>query len=322
MDKKGIIERAFNEGLLISPEALDMINEENLEEVIRIAKKNKTKNIRNLDFLKNPNKGGKETEQEIKINIKEPQEKRKLSPKDFVDFYNKKFENIKGILSKKTQAVSISNTKKSFSDVSVIGMIREINPQGFILEDLTGEIPVMSKEANLEEDDVIAVKGFVREGKIINGSIVFPDIPLNREIIKINANIVLTQKRTNTKSGFVFSTVDQQKGKNVYILEKNLTRIEIRKNSKKITVVMFEFPKEIGPEEATLWLKKRYLPDNKRITSPQNNHILTEAPDILWINSLSKWTKNYKGTLIISTTRNDTVRINLENKQIEFIDNI
>ena len=84
-----------------------------------------------------------------------------MEPKDFSDYYNSRYEHLKEILLKKTKAVSINNAKKSFNDVSVIGMVKELTDSGFVLEDPTGEIEVQSK-SDVSEDDVIAATGFVR----------------------------------------------------------------------------------------------------------------------------------------------------------------
>lgn len=325
MDKKDIIKRIFEEGLLVSPKILDEINETNIENILKKAKKNGTKNIENLDFLQQTTKPTEPVESALEIMVRGSNKKQRLTPKDFAEFYNKKYEGIKEILLSKMDVISINNTKKAFSDVSVIGIIKEINPQGFVLEDTTGDISVISKETGLSEDDVIGVTGHVREGKLFENTITYPDIPLNRNICKINSTIALTTRiNSEMKKTDHIITLDQNQkpDEKITVLKSNPSWIEISKDSEKIIITHFNFPNEINPEEATQWLKKRHLPNNKKIDSPENIFLLKPVPDILWVTSSSKWTKIYKGVIIISITERDAVKINLENKQIEFTDNI
>ncbi len=313
MDQKDIIKRFFDEGLLISPNIISDINEDNIEETIKKAKTLGITTIQNLDFLKIKEKNN------VDIKITEPQKKKKLTPRDFIDFYNKKYDTIKNMLLKKVDAVSINNAKKSFSNVEIIGMIKEVLPQGFVLEDPTGEVMVMSKESHLSEYDVIAVSGFLREGRIINGKVIYPDIPLNREISQIKLTVVFTTKINNFDTDYIFTRGSSEPTKNIIVLKRSPTWITLKKNKQKATIVYIDIPQETDPEEATIWLKKRYLPNNKIIDSNDNKFILNEIPNILWINSLSKWVKIYKGVMIISTTDKDSVKVDMENKKIEFI---
>lgn len=334
MGKPEILKKVFEAGLLVSPQALDSINDDNVDDVITFAKKAGIINIQNLDFLgesapkQEPQKDVKETttkpeptepvpeSSKIRVTVREPTRKEKLSPKDFVDFYNGKYEGIRDILAKKTQAVSINNTTKAFSEVNVIGMIMEKNPQGFLLEDPTGQLPVVSKETGLEEEDVVGVSGYIREGKLINGNVTYPDIPLSRKIGNVNMSIVLTSKTGNADHTF---TLDQTQKTNdkTHVIKSSPSWIEIKEEDT-INMVYFDYPGEIDPEEATQWLKKRHLP-HKTIHSDQDPYILSTIPDILWIKSKSTWTKIHKGVTIISLTEKDSVKVNLQNKQIDFL---
>ena len=323
MKKPDILKRFFEEGLLVSPVVLDQINDDNIDHIIKEAKESGINNIQNLDFLGSkepapePETGTQKPipkKQGLEIVMKEPVKKDKLAPKDFVDFYNRKYEGIRTILANKLQAVSVNNTKNSFSEVSIIGMVREKTPQGFIIEDTTGNLPVISKETGLEAGDVVGVTGFVREGKLMNGNVLYPDIPLSREIADIDATIILTTK-PQEGADHIFIRNGQTSGNKHAIMS---SPTWIRMNNR-INMVYFEFPDEIDPQEVTTWLKKRHLP-NKRVLSDEDPYLLDIIPEILWINSKSTWTKIHKGVTVISMTEKDSVRVNLQNKQIEFID--
>ena len=365
MDKKKVIHRIFQEGLLVSPQALELIDDNNIDDVITSAKKKKIKTIENLDFLNKPKKTkqtsktkeeiptedtiqkekkeeplmektpAEETSEEelpheekkksdIEITIQEPKTKTKLIPKDFIEFYNKKYEGRKEMLLKKMQAVSINNTKKAFSEVSIIGMIKEKIPQGFIIEDPTGEIVVVSNEPGLVEDDVVGVSGVVREEKIIYPKIIYPDISLNRKICSIDTEIILTTGFSDKlQADYVFThDIKQKANKKLFVIKPKQCKITMKKKEDTIIILKADFPKEIDPEEATQWLKKRHLPHSRKINFNEDDLIIKDIPDILWIISKSKWTKIHKGVIMISMTEKDAARINLRNKEIQFINNI
>jgi hypothetical protein len=80
---------------------------------------------------------------------------------------------------------------------------------------------------------------------------------------------------------------------------------------------------DVDPEEATSWLRKRHLPHDRKVDSDSDYYMISEVPDVLWINSeKTKWEKIYKGVIIISTSANDAARINMKNKEIELLENI
>jgi hypothetical protein len=326
MDRKIAVKRFFDEGILISPTILDGVSENNIDNVIRTAKERNMKFIGNLSFLSapSPKTEGIDPSHGIEVILTEPPEKKKLSPKDFADFYKSKYEGIRELLLKKTQAVSISNIKSTFSDATAIGMIKEMNPQGFVLEDPTGEIVVSSKEAGLAENDVVAVTGFVREGRLIESKVLYPDVQLSRKICSIGARIILAPKISEKTTGDHILTTDSSRkpdGKTT-VIRSSPAWVEIRKDDEKIRLVHVSVDSEVTPDEATAWLKKRHLPHEKMIRSPENPFLLRDIPDILWVISKSRWTKIYKGVTIISITQNDAAIVNLENKEIEVIDNI
>ena len=84
--------------------------------------------------------------------------KKTLSIKDINEYKNTKYQTIRDLISKKTKALSINKTKKTFAMISIIGMIKEITPSGFIIEDPTDEIEVVIKQKDgIYVDDVIGI---------------------------------------------------------------------------------------------------------------------------------------------------------------------
>lgn len=127
----------------------------------------------------------------------------KRSVQDFVKYFNIRFKSIETILksrSELTGLTSISRVKQKSEreSVSIIGMILEKNEtkNGHIiltLEDLSGTINVLINKDNkdlleigkdLSYDEVIGVVGSTGGDIIFSNSIVFPDIPLSKELKK------------------------------------------------------------------------------------------------------------------------------------------
>lgn len=130
-------------------------------------------------------------------------ESKKKEAKDFVDYFKKKYEYIKKILTSRSEldeAISIRNifSKENNSIVSIVGCILSKNytkNNNIILEveDLTGKINVIiSKEReevfniadDLVEDEVIAISGSLSKGVIFANTILLPDIPNTFEFKK------------------------------------------------------------------------------------------------------------------------------------------
>ena len=89
MDKKEVIKRFFEEGLLVSPSILEKIDEKNIENVIKKAKQRKIKNIENLDFLGKPEtlEQPKVQKNEIEINIRNITQKCKIIQESSILFF-------------------------------------------------------------------------------------------------------------------------------------------------------------------------------------------------------------------------------------------
>jgi DNA polymerase II small subunit/DNA polymerase delta subunit B len=315
MNEKDIVRRFFEEGMLLSPRLLPKINEGNIDDMI----------------LKSRNRGAVADDafvkgDELSVEIRKPQRKTRLSPKDFTEYYNNKFNSIKDMLSGRVQAISISNAKNSYSEVSVIGMVKEISPGGFLLEDVTGEIGVSSRKTKeVSEDDVIGVNGFVKEGRLFENDIIFPDIPLNREMTRINGISVLLTERMDEKImgmkkdfGFVITTDDAQ-DKKTKTVKSTPAWITLKADGKSVSILAYNPGKNTGSEEITQCLRKRHLgPQRSQIRGPLDDFVIDRVPDIFWVISSEKWAKIYKGVVIISTG-NEAAGINLGTMEYEFI---
>ena len=126
--------------------------------------------------------------------------------KDFVSHFKARYNKIKDILSNRQDlqdVISISKgIEKNNQNVSFIGLVFDKTPtkNGNIsikLEDPTGSIPVVvnpEKECfeiakNIVLDEVIAVKGFMRNKTLFVNEIYFPDMPHTNELKKAEEEV-------------------------------------------------------------------------------------------------------------------------------------
>jgi len=222
-----------------------------------------------------------------------------LTPKDFFQYYTNKYEGIKSLLLKKMSAISINQAKNSFLPVSVIGMVQEKTPSGFILEDPTGRIEVISQEDSIKPDDVLGVAGPVREQKLFAEKIIWPDIPLTHKTKNIPITITLSLEK---------------KDKNTIVPDTNPFWCDIWYGNEKITLLAYKPENEIEKQDAFELLKKRHLsPERNRITFVEDYFLIEPVPDVFWIIAQKEWSAIYKGVTVVS---GEKVKINLENMEI------
>jgi DNA polymerase II small subunit/DNA polymerase delta subunit B len=314
MNKKEIVKELLKHRILLPPKMLDKINENNIE-----------------DFLNKAKETEKPTETKeigIKAAVREANQKQRMSTRDFIDYYNNRYNGIRNILTKKMRAVSVSNAKKSFSDVSIIGMVREATPPGLVLEDPTGEIDVILKDKKgINPDDVIGIRGFIRENRLFAREIIFPDTPLTHPIGSIDASILLIPtitektKEAMEEADLVFTLKNNPNTSNKTIKpDSNPCWITLSKNKKEVNLLIYKPENQTTIKQAIVFLKKRHLPTPKnKITGPDDPFLIEPVPDIFWLVSDEKGAETYKGVTIISCGPNCAARINLKTRKVEFI---
>ena len=196
------------------------------------------------------------------------------------------------------------------SEVTVIGMIKEIVQQGFVLEDPTGEITVITSQSP-DVNTVIAVTGVVRENKLFKKEIIYPEIPLPKNIPKFEGKLLLTTEEAREDHDIILSTATTKGHK----IESNPTWVELEKGDKKITVLIYTSDSPIEEMDIIKHLQKRLLPSKSN--TPNKNILIERVPDIFWLIQDNEWTKNYKGITIISSDK--TISVNLATRESKFI---
>src|SRR5439155_17255158 len=132
--------------------------------------------------------------------IKSSRYKEKFSVQDMVSFVNKRYVEIKKILSKRMDLInliSINKISDKTKKFSIIAITREINrnQNHLTVEDNTGRIELKLSEKtkenikNIYEDEVIGLICEKENGSVLVTNIVFPDIPLRREINRTEKEI-------------------------------------------------------------------------------------------------------------------------------------
>lgn len=242
-------------------------------------------------------------ESKILINKREIKKRKKLTPQDFFQYYTNKFEGIKSLLLKKMNAISINKAKTSFLPVSVIGMVQEIIPNGFILEDPTGRIEVISQEPEINPDDVLGVSGLVREGKLFAQKIIWPDVPLPDQTKSLP--ITLTLSLQNTKTPYTITP------------ETNPFWCEITNGKTKIILLAYKPKNPINKQQAFTLLKKRHLsPERNQIMFTEDYFLINPVPEIFWIVSDETWFSRYKGVTIVSAMSS---KIDLKTMEVQIL---
>jgi len=320
--KKEIVKKALEAGILLTPSLMETLDEKKLEEMINEAKQKDKTILTERD---------KAAGVKLVIRVKRVLPKTKLTPEDFAKYYNNKYEGIKKLLLKKLDAVSINKVRESYDKISVIGMVKESTQRGFVLEDPTGEIEVISNNEPAT-DDVIGVKGTAREGKIIEKEIILPDIPLNYESKKTQKlSLFLTTSLTDKARALAQSTkftlipklgdekLNEKEKKQVITEFTNPTWITISFQGNEMNILVYRPHEEIEQKQAIDFLRKRHLsPERNKILGPDDYFLIEPIPDIVWLISPKRFLENYKGVTIISCESPDAARADLGTREVEF----
>ena len=313
MGKEEIVKKFFEKGFLISPKVLEEVDEENLDEVLKSVEKKEIF----IESIKKP---------KFSVKIREINIKNKLSPHDFIEYFNNKYEGIKKLLVKKINPVSINKVSNFNSNVDIIGIVKEVFPNGIILEDPTGEIEVNIKDTeNIFVNDVVGVNGYMKNGKFFGNKIIFPDVPLTNEIKKIkNIKLILTTKineKMNPNDLILIPELKENLIKeNIISNFPNPGWIKISKEDKDFNVLVYKPKENLTKEEVLNFIKKRHLsPSLNQILNNEDYFLIDPIPDIIWLISNKKWIENYKGITIISN-KDSVAVVNLETREVEFKD--
>ena len=305
MDKQDVVRELTRRGMIITPDMLEKIKSGDI----------------GVDYVAPTQESGGSGKVKLSVRIKRTEELREMTPHDFALYYNNRYGVLRGILLKKMDALSINKAVVGFSDVGVIGMVREMVVGGFLLEDATGEIVVMGG-AGVKQDDVVGVRGVVKEGRLFQNEIIWPDIPTTNTMGVIpNLNLLLTNTLDEKlvgvidDFGLVFvsaptkTTIPEDIKSRVITDLPNPCSATINKGSRELHILIYKTEGSTTPQEALGMLRRRHLsPDKRKIFSTNDPFLIDPIPDILWLITDRRHVERYRGVNIVMCKENDVVR--------------
>jgi len=190
METDEIIREFLNKGVQLDTKVLEFFNKnpQKIQEFSTKIDGVELPVVIDMDFV------NKNLQEDIELRIiKQPSINKKISTEEFIRRINKRYENIKGMFENKVELgniISINKIRDKVVQFSLMGMVKEKNGNKVLLEDQTGEVSVtLENSEDLLEDDVVGVVCKREDNVIIGKKILFPDIPINREINRTKKEI-------------------------------------------------------------------------------------------------------------------------------------
>lgn len=307
MEKQAIIKKLLSRGVMVTPQALEQMKEDEARRVLQQDGESECAVVKDVK------------DERLRCSMNTGERPEKMSPEDAIKANNRRYDTLRGILLTKADAVSINNIGRGSTKLCVVGLVKEKKPEGFILEDSTGEIEVRSKES-VDLDDVIAVKGWPRENVLFGDEIIYPDIPMSRDINVMDSTILLTSEYGATQhKADVVLTPDTLIWEGKERRTTNPAWVYLEKKDKKVVVLVYRSGETIDKATAVSWLKKRYIgAENDPITN--NDSVMGTVPDILWLISENEpWAENYKGVTVICFGRRKHALVDLKTRKVEIV---
>ncbi len=332
-----LVEKFLKKGVLISPGIKNKIKIEDIEDIFKNLRKNQV--VVTDDFYCELKGKG--------VNVlyenKKGNDVKKVT--DFVDFYNKRFDFLRNIIIEKVNKEKMTSINKlTYGESIIIGMIRKIKENGFVLEDSTGSIFCLSDEKVLE-DEVVGVEGVFEKTRFKEDKIFYPDIPLNNKtnMSKEDCKILFTKELTSRDSQkhshipylFTFDCVDDidlnnrwlvgdrekiKKGKRTmglsmpFLVEVEGVKVFV------LEIEMDEISKKIGldNEQKILisLLKRRHL--LPFVYNEGDPYMLRDIPDVIFLKGgKESFFLNYKGVSVVSVSGPESFVVNLKTREHE-----
>lgn len=182
--RKEIVERFFEKGHLLTPDALEFLaGAKNYEKLLDASCLIDKTIIEKDDFAAFEAKNDS-----LRILQNMPEKPSELTPELFNSFIVSKFEKMKKIFMERTDKdfISLDKMDNQRSEVHVISMIREImREEGKMtleIEDRTKTMKAVfnnySPKIPIEEDDVVSIGGIGAKEVLFGKEIIYPDVPI------------------------------------------------------------------------------------------------------------------------------------------------
>jgi len=341
MDNQEIVKLFLTHGFQLSQDTLPLIKnrpEEILSEIEKLKKRPLIITKSNVEKIIE-SRGERKTSKIIllrEFNF----EKKELQVEDYVKHFIENYEKIKEILLKNIKLqklISVNKIINNTKEFSLIVSIRNKSRNNLLVEDTTGEIYVFFDEKIknrfdlVELDDIIGLLCVKKKEKIFIKDIIYPNISITRKINETKNNVkifyvykpsLLSDEDFKKLSALLKET---EKKDPIFVYGEYKDK-EIMKNFDNLFLISDKsFPSIFQLQNVSiLTLPKKFISKNildKRLI--KNNDLLNiftidEVPDIIISLEEKTYSKNYKGSTIISNI--DQKRyfiINLKTRDVE-----
>jgi DNA polymerase II small subunit/DNA polymerase delta subunit B len=196
MEKLEILKIFLEDGIQLTPKALDMIfeNQDIIDKIRNFAKKRNLILIDENIFLELK----KEETQEIKILY--PEEIVSYSIEDVIKMYKERFEFLSNIIQKNYTSfnlTSLSKIKKlkNGDEAMIIGMVKDKTTYTILLEDFTG-YETIKLDAKVTEklffDDVLGIRVRKEGEEFIGYKVFFPSLTFFRKVSNLEKEVIIS----------------------------------------------------------------------------------------------------------------------------------
>jgi hypothetical protein len=341
MDRKEIIKRFLKVGAQLDRGALDHLarNEGELEKIIdKLSRAKERPNVITADAIRELI-GGRDVHT-IKVSRIESRTA-KMSMGDLVASMAKRFSLLGGLLENRglPNLVSINKISPGTKEFSLVCMVASADGAAAEVEDTTGTVQVhlpSTKEVILP-DDVLGLICEQKENKIFVKGIVWPGLPINREVMKTSNRIAViiagddsaeAQSRDSVRiahAGGCFKIGSAAENFKICGSEEG-AEIEAPFLVEIENVSILVLTKDIADKYAGYWGKGEDIGKSilrRRDFDPIKGEalgditVLSAPPDILILPGKDPAAVNYKGTTIISVAKSSSYHIDLSTREVK-----
>jgi hypothetical protein len=307
MDKQQLVKELLSKGVMVTPQMLEKIVEEDTSRILKDASGSTCTVVHEQE----------PQSKSVKFRIRETEQPRDISPNDVIRANIRRYEALRKMLLRRISAVSISNSRGTSSRITLLGMVRERRGDTFVLEDATGTIDVKARIA-VNDDDVIAVSGWIRNGTLFAEDVIYPDIPISREVNTMEGKVLLTFNQKEDKEGAdIVLTPDALNGEGRERRMTNPAWVLLEDGNGRSTVFVYRAKGTVDRKVALSWLRKRVVLNGNFYATGSDN-VLDPVPDIMWIISDNEpWSENYKGVTLVSFGKGHSALLDLKTRKIE-----
>ncbi len=346
MEKSEIVRKFLSSGYGLDSSSLDFFinNTNRIHEFLAKTKKlSQSPPILTLDYVNSvlSDNSGSTSSGSMRIMRNffiEPKNK-KFSTEDAFFLWSNRYENYRKIISEKMRdTVSINRAQKQETFSLVVVVREKVTETTALVEDLTGNISVVfgdrENAKEILEGDIVGLVCSRKHGDVFVKRVVFPDIPLKREISKTKDNILCIFTTKTNKNLFDWAEKNNKKydgiiifGINDMVGENGSSLFDI--SGMKALFCDWDkikkYSKKWGSAENVILnlLKRRSLSPCTTMEGKsfwENNEFLDITPDIFVTNNETESSTNYKGITILSigtaTKKPSPWSINLKTREI------